>query len=77
MYNGDGVKKEDILKLNTVSCRNKVVLNPYDVDYSLSYVFNFLPDGSDMLSMRGMNKNIFGVQSIIRKFDFVNFLNTK
>lgn len=75
MYNGDGVTKEDIQRLETVPCKNKVVFSPVKTSYDLPYMKYFKPNGTDSLSMRGMDQDIFGIRSIQKRFDFVEFLN--
>lgn len=75
MYVGDGITEEDIRKLESVPCKNKVVLSPVETTFRLPYVKYFKPNGTDWLSMRGMDRDIFGIRSIMKQFDFIEFLN--
>lgn len=76
MYNGDGITKEDMQKLETVKCKNKVILSPEPVSFTLPYLTCFKPKRKDTLAMRGMDKDIFGIHSILKQYDFISFLNT-
>ncbi len=75
-YYGDSLTEDDVSRLDNVPCLNKVMLSPEPLDWkSISYISYFDPAGSDSLSMRGMDQDIFGIRSIERKFDFARFLN--
>ena len=77
-YYGDGITEDDALKLENVKCVNKVILSPERLDWQrVGSVSVFKPDGTDSLSMRGMNQDIFGIRSIERKFDFISFFNSR
>lgn len=77
-YYGDGITEDDALKLENVKCVNKVILSPERLGWQrVDSVSVFKPDGTDSLSMRGMNQDIFGIRSIERKFDFISFLNSR
>lgn len=76
LYYGDGITKRDIEKLNKIRCRNYVVFSPEVLEQNIGGgVFYFKPNGEDSLSMRGMDQNIWGIRTIERKFDFIDFLN--
>ena len=75
MYNGDGITKEDMQKLETVKCKNKVILSPEPVNFTLPYLTYFKPKRKDTLAMRGVDKDIFGIHSILKQYDFISFLN--
>lgn len=75
MYNGDGIEKKDLLKLNSIPCKNKIVFSPIQTNYDLSFMFYFKPYGTDSLALRGMDKDIWGIQRILRFYDFTKFLN--
>lgn len=77
MYVGDGITKEDMQKLESVPCQNKLVLSSEKLPYDLPYVKYFKPNGTDSLSMRGMDKDLFEIQSIVKQIDFIEFLNKK
>ena len=75
LYNLDGLTAEHIAKLETVPCKNKVILTSLpmpDVPWSIQikpimthrYPYNYL------------EKDMFGVRYFEKKFDYVSFLNT-
>ncbi len=75
LYYGDGLTKEMLQKLESVNCKNKVVLSPADPGFQLPYLKVFHPSGESLLAQRGMDQDLWGMQTILKQFDFVSFLN--
>ena len=71
MYDLGDVTEEDILRLDKVKCKNKVVLSQNKWD--IPYVVTIKPrNGTNYL-----DKNRFGLRTFERKFDYVSWLNVQ
>jgi uncharacterized protein (DUF1919 family) len=69
MYDFDGITKADILRLDKIPCKNKIVLSPNKHD--IPYVFTIRP--KKMTNY--LDKDRFGRRTFEKKFDFVDWLN--
>ena len=69
-----GLEKEDILSLQNVKCKNKIVLssNKYD---DIPYVLTIKPTDK-FNGKQYLDKDYFGRRTFEKKFDFVKWLNT-
>lgn len=75
MYDRDGITREQILQLKDIECRNKVVLTEKR-DYSdIEYVHYIARTNDGANSHYFLDKDIFGVCTLEKKFDFVKWLN--
>lgn len=73
MYDRDGITKDDILSLNDVVCKNKIVFS--DKQYKdIDYVMTIKPT-SKLLGNQYLDKNWLGIRSFEKHFDFVSWLN--
>lgn len=74
LYNLDGVTIEQLKKLETVPCRNKVLLTCRPVP-EIPWSVYIKPIESHRYAYSYLEKDIFGVRYYEKKFDFVSFLN--
>lgn len=73
MYDRDGITKDDILSLNDVVCKNKIVFSDKkynDIDYVMTIKPTNRPLGNQYL-----DKDWLGIRSFEKRFDFVSWLN--
>lgn len=73
MYDRDGITKTDIRKLESVACKNKIVLSDKEygnLDYVLAIKKSGRPYGEQYL-----DKDWLGRRTFEKKFDFVKWLN--
>lgn len=73
MYDRDGITKKDMMQLEKVRCKNKVILSVKDysdLDYVLKLQPSKNPNGEQC-----MDANIWGIRTFEKQFDFVTWLN--
>lgn len=73
MYDRDGITKDDILSLNDVVCKNKIVFSNMQYD-DIDYVMTIQP-ANRPLGNQYLDKDWLGVRSFEKHFDFVSWLN--
>lgn len=74
MYDRDGVTRDDILSLNNVVCKNKIVFS--DKQYNdIDYVMTIKPT-SKLFGDQYLDKDWLGRRSFEKHLDFANWLNT-
>ncbi len=74
MYERDGITKDDILRLNQVICKNKIVFSEKEYK-DIDYVMTIKPT-SKLFGEQYLDKDWLGMRSFEKHFDFVNWLNT-
>lgn len=73
MYDRDGITKEDILSLQNIRCRNKIVFS--DKSYhGINYVKTVRPN-KKINGISLLDKDLFLRRTFEKKFDFVKWLN--
>lgn len=73
MYDRDGIAEEDIRKLETVKCKNKIVLSDKkhdDIDYVIEMNKNDVQFGEQCL-----DKDWLGRRTFEKQFNLVQWLN--
>lgn len=73
MYDRDGITREDILKLEEVSYKGKIVLSEKDYP-DIEYVKKIKPSGRPG-GEQFMDKDIWGLRTFEKQFDYVKWLN--
>lgn len=73
MYDRDGITKDDILSLNQVTCKNKIVFSEKEYK-DIDYVMTIKPT-SKLFGEQYLDKDWLGMRSFEKHFDFVNWLN--
>jgi uncharacterized protein (DUF1919 family) len=74
MYDRDGISYDDILKLENVQCKNKLVLttkNYSDIDYALQIKVK----GNKANAEQYLEKKFIGKRTFEKYFDFVSCIN--
>jgi uncharacterized protein (DUF1919 family) len=73
MYDRGGITREDILKLENIECKNKIVLTNknYDIDYTLQ----IKPNENKVDGQVFLDRDILCKRTFEKYFDFVKFLN--
>lgn len=71
MYDFGGITKEDILKLDAIKCKNKIVLS--EKEYDIPYVLTIKPRNDKNY----LDRDRFGIRTFEREFDFVDWLNVQ
>ena len=74
MNNRDNITENDILKLNNVKCKNKIVLANKDYK-NIDYVIKIKPNLDKTNGQVFLDKDILGKRTFEKYFDFVKFLN--
>ncbi|MDO4340833.1 MAG: DUF1919 domain-containing protein, partial [Eubacteriales bacterium] len=73
MYDRDGITEEDLRKLGTLNCKNKIVLSDKprpNMDYVLTMKPHNRPNGEQFL-----DRDSFGIRTYEKRFDYVKWLN--
>lgn len=74
MYDRDGITKEEILSLQNVPCKNKVVFS--DKSYpEIDYIKTIKPNLKKINGISLLDKDLFLRRTFEKKFDFVKWLN--
>lgn len=76
LYNLSEVTEEQLKKLETVPCNNKVVLTAEPLP-NISWSFYIKPIKSHKFADSYLEKDVFGVRYFEKKFDYIGFLNQK
>ncbi len=74
MYEREGLSQEELLPLEKVQCKNKIVLtdNPNN---KLEYAFYIKPNMKRANGAQFLDKDVLGIRTFEKKFDFVTWLN--
>ena len=75
MYDRDGISEEDIRQLESVTCKNKIVLSD-DEHPNLEYVKKLVPSGKED-GCQCMDRDEWGFWTFEKQFDFVSWLNNE
>lgn len=74
MYDRDGITKDDIRKLESVNCKNKIVLS--DKEYKdIDYVLTIKPNYDKVNGQQYLDRDILDKRTFEKHFDFVRWLN--
>lgn len=73
MYDRDGITEEDILKLQDIPCRGKVVLSDKKHE-SIDYVYTLRPSHNPN-GYQFVDSDWFGIRTFEKQFDYVTWLN--
>ena len=76
LYNLSGVTEEELKKLESVPCNNKVVFTASPLK-NIPWSFCIKPVESHKYAENYLEKDLFGVRYFEKKFDYVRFLNQK
>lgn len=74
MYDRGGITKEDILKLETIKCKNKIVLSEKNYE-DIDYVLQIKAKKNKIDGQVCLDKDILGIRTFEKYFDFVKWIN--
>lgn len=75
MYDRDNITEDDIKKLNSINCRNKIVLSNKEYD-DIDYVIKINPT-KKINGQQYLDRDILGRMTFEKYFDYVKWLNIK
>ena len=75
LYNKDGITLEQIRKIETIPCKNKVIFTPEPLT-DISWSVYIKPVMSHRYPFSYLERDVFGVSYLEKNFDYVSFFNT-
>ena len=74
MFDGDGITKDDMLRLENIDCRNKIVISSKEYP-DIPYVKTIKPNLNKTDGERYMDRDWLLRRTFEKKWDFVSWLN--
>lgn len=74
MYDRNGLTNEDFDTLSNIDCKNKVVLSTSE-NQQFSFVKKLVPHNERVNGPQCLDKDIFGIRTFEKQWDYVDWLN--
>lgn len=74
MYDIEDITEKDILLLNNINCKNKIVLSAKEHP-DISFVKTITPNLDRQFGAQFLDKDKYGIRTFEKQWNFVEFLN--